>query len=421
VTDTAGRNIDEVALARTNDGTLHVLWRGRAGSTETIKHAPVSKAGAVGQVTTAVSGFNALGNPDVAVRPDGSLQLFVGAIRSGSAGIHSATAGAPGTTWSAASRVSTSTTPGDPGAALGADGTPFFVWAAGTNMWAHLGPFSGGQPPEAEPSIGPTPQCCFYDPEVAVDRTSGDVYTAFYSNVSNQNGLFVQRIHPSQGPRQLAPGAVTNGDSIQPGFRTAFVARDGGGVFLAYCTGYPSCTRVVLWRVGTGSPLVVAAGTRIEDVNLANGPDGRLWLMWQDSSKRQVFAARTNAAATRVGAVVAVAPPPRTSTVWKLGGQGSLGPLDLLAHVSTPGSIASWHTQVPPGLSLKCSSKKLTVTCAVTDAGSPVAGAAIKLGGKTVTTGVKGTASTSVAAGRVEATASKAGYAAATVTLRVAE
>jgi hypothetical protein len=171
--------------------------------------------------------------------------------------------------------------------------------------------------------------------------------------------------------------------------------------------------------VGTGSPLAVAAGTRIEDVNLANGPDGRLWLMWQDSSKRQLFTARTNPAATRIGAVVTVAPPPRTTIVWKLNGQGSLGPLDLLAHVSTPGSIASWHTQVLPGLSLRCSSRKQTVTCAVTDAGSPVAGATVKLGGKTLKTGGKGTATTSLASGRVEATASKAGYTAATTNLRV--
>ena len=61
-----------------------------------------------------------------------------------------------------------------------------------------------------------------------------------------------------------------------------------------------------------------------------------------------IYVTRTNAAATKRGPY-AVKPPAKTSTIWKLSGEGSrAGVLDLLAHVSTPGSLATWHTQVKP-------------------------------------------------------------------------
>ena len=72
-------------------------------------------------------------------------------------------------------------------------------------------------------------------------------------------------------------------------------------------------------------------------MNLARGPDGRLWVMWEDSS--QLYAARTNRSANKVGAIVRVGTPPGTSTLWDDFGEGSLGPLDLLAHVSVGSAI----------------------------------------------------------------------------------
>ena len=51
--------------------------------------------------------------------------------------------------------------------------------------------------------------------------------------------------------------------------------------------------------------------------------------MGQDSGKLR--ATRTNAAAAKVGAVVKVSSPPGTSSMWDVFGEGSLGPLDMLA------------------------------------------------------------------------------------------
>jgi hypothetical protein len=69
-------------------------------------------------------------------------------------------------------------------------------------------------------------------------------------------------------------------------------------------------------------------------------------------AERRVFATRTNKAATRAGAIVSTKPPPGTSTIWRLAGEGSAGPLDVLLHVTAGGSIATWHTQVLPRLLL---------------------------------------------------------------------
>jgi hypothetical protein len=218
------------------------------------------------------------------------------------------------------------------------------------------------------------------------------------------------------GAPQLAPKVLTGKSFLNPDHRVPLVARGGGGLFLAYCDGYPSCIHVRLWRVG-GRAIAVATGRDIEDVNLARGPGGRLWVMWQDSGRIRVI--RTNKAATKAGAIVNVKPPPGTSALWDVFGEGSLGRLDLLAHVTARGGIATWHRQVLPGLSLKCFPKKAGATCRVTDAGAPVAGAIVKIGRASVKTLSSGVASFTLEKGSYTVTASKAGYTSATARARV--
>jgi hypothetical protein len=138
--------------------------------------------------------------------------------------------------------------------------------------------------------------------------------------------------------------------------------------------------------------------------------------MW--SRENRLFFARTNEDATRHGGVVSVAPPPGTTQVWRLAGDGSRGPLDVLAHVSTPGSLATWHTQVLPPLDLTVKSappaptgKKAVVKVLVTDAGDPVPNVLVKLAGQQKRTNAKGVAAFSVRQrGTLPARATKAGY-----------
>lgn len=410
VTDPGARNIDEVGLARTKDDVLHVVWRTLQGSTEKLRHAAIEKNGEVGAAGTAVAGIRGVSNPDLAFAPDGSLQMFYSAVQPSPGGIRMSQSSAAGTSWSGPARVSFDTQGGPPGVALRGDGTPVIAWAASTKSWFHV----GTNPGEPDVALGPSPRCCYYSWEVAVegDRALG----AYFSLASGEPGIFVRQLMPTLGTPQLAPQSLTGGKFVAPDHRTPLVARDGGGSFVAYCSGYPRCTKVLLWRVG-GRVLKVGKGRDIEDVNLARGHGGRLWVMWQDAGR--LIASRTNAAANRGGALVRVEPPPGTATVWDVFGEGSLGPLDLLAHVTERGKISTWHRQVLPGLTLSCAPKKTGATCRVTDAGDPVAGATVKIGAKSVKTLSSGTASFTLKKGTHKAAATKAGYAPAKAAVKV--
>jgi hypothetical protein len=157
----------------------------------------------------------------------------------------------------------------------------------------------------------------------------------------------------------------------------------------------------------------VIKADRNEHANVAAAPDGRLWLMWEQSGT--IYAARTNRTATRVGAVNALKPP-SGGTIFRLNGEGSAGPLDLIANVNAGGQQGLWHQQVWPKLQLAASSRKAgtgrVITFRVLDAGDPVTGATVKAGGRTLRTSANGTATLrQVKASRLRASASKAGYA----------
>jgi hypothetical protein len=412
VTDTGASNIDQVGLARTNDGVLHVVWsRQPSPSEEQVRHSAIAKNGRVGAATTAVGNLRGLSDPDIVLMPDGSLRLFYGVVIPSPGGIRMSSAGPSGTGWTGGGKVSSDNTGGDPGATTDKSGTPIFAWSSGINSYYRI-----GTNPGQEGYLGPGPKCCFYDMEAAVDQSTGAAFVAYHSNVTDAGGIFVRQVAPTLGAPQLAPNVLTGKSFLAPDHRVPLVARDGGGVFLAYCDGYPRCLHVRLWRVG-GRAIGISGGTDIEDVNLSRGPDGRLWVMWQDAGR--IRATRTNKAGTKAGAIVTVKSPPGTSALWDVFGEGSLGPLDLLAHVTARGGLATWHRQVLPGLTLKCSAKRTGATCRVTDAGAPVAGAKVRSGGKTATTAGSGIASLSLSSGRHAVAATKAGYSPASARVRV--
>jgi hypothetical protein len=419
VTDTGGQNIDEVGLARTADGVLHVVWPKRSGKhAGEIWHTPVSRIGRVGTATAATARWDAVDNPDLVVLPNGSLRLFFAGLGTTFAqgGIQSASAPASGAPWTPqGSRVSASVGAGGPvGATTLSDGTPIFTWASGTDLFVHVG-LSSGSP---DLDLGPSPRCCFYLPNVERDRASGQVVIAFHSLVSGEPGIFVQTIRPALGQRRLVPSSLTKGNFLPPDQRTPLVARSAGGIYVAFCKGYPTCRSVRLWKVGSAKPLTEATGGTIEDVNASPGPAGRIWVMWQDRATKRVFARRSNRAATRFGPLTVIKPPPGTTSIWKVDGEGSRGTLDLLVSISTSGSLATtWHTQVRPRLSLRCKGGKI-VACTVTDAGDPVAGAKVKIGSKKLVSNSHGKVAANVPPGLLTVVAAKGGYKGASARVR---
>jgi hypothetical protein len=445
VTHPGGRNIDQVAHVRTADGTLHLAWVFGASGGDSLLHTPVAANGSVGSATLIQSGWATINPvPDLVLTPGGGLRVFFGGIRTTSPDetndeLSTATAPASGAPWTlmpgnvtaggAAAYAS------DVGAATLADGTPLQSWGGtGAGVFVHRG-LSPSSPNHAYQSqLG---GCCGYSPDLAVESTTGAVVIAWYSNASGNLGVFVQRVDPATGAPVGAPvrmpGSVTNFNgtpsSSQMLARTPITARPGrAGVFVAYPGGYPVTRKVLVWRVG-GPLRVLANAPRSHIVGIAAGPDGRLWAVWAtQTSPPRVFARRSNASATAWGARVSARAPAGAATVYKIDGDAQAGRLDVLGLFSTPGSTATWHTQLRPGLALGADRSRLrragaSVTFTVTDP-DPVAGASVKAAGESGTTGANGRVTLDLGpfgrrVKKVRATATKPGYSPATRTLRV--
>ena len=143
-------------------------------------------------------------------------------------------------------------------------------------------------------------------------------------------------------------------------------------------------------------------------MSIAAAPEGRLWVMWDVGGK--IYATRTNHAATRVGPPSTLGPPGSKSVYGFLDGEGSSGPLDLIANDGQ----GLWHQQVWPKLQVSGKRAGKTIVFTVADAGDPVAAAKVRVGGKNLTTAANGRAIlANTPPGRVKASASKAGYTAA--------
>ena len=416
-------NFAEPGLARTGDGVLHVVYTRRNGTKEDLIHLEVSPNGNVGPDSVALGGWSSMSHPDLLRMPDGSLRAFFGGIRSTNAGetnnsMNTATAPASGAPWTLkpgkAAQSTSAYATGVAGAGLAKDGTPISAWSGSPGLGFHYG-IDTSTPDGKIPQTG----CCLYTPEIAVDSASGQAWVGFHSNESAAPGLYVNAIGPAgaQGSRRLAQGSVTGKSSIYPGNRTSLTGRIGaGGVYLFFGQGYPTFKTLALWKVDTAKPQVVLKADRNEHANVAAAPDGRLWLMWEQNGT--IYAARTNRSATKVGAVNAIRPPSGGS-IYRLNGEGSAGPLDLIANVQAGGTQGFWHQQVWPKLSLTGSRSGTKIVFRVTDAGDPVAGASVKAVGKTLKTNASGRGTLAKApAGRVKATASRAAYAPATATIR---
>ena len=416
-------NFAEPGLARTRDGVLHVVYTRRNGSKEDLIHLEVSPAGTVGANAVAFGGWSAMSHPDLLRMPDGSLRAFFGGIRTTNPGetnnaMNTATAPASGSPWTLklgkAAQAPYAYATGVAGAGLAKDGTPISAWSGTPGLGFHY----GVEPGTADGKI-PQSGCCLYTPEIAVDAASGQAWVGFHSNEDAGPGLYVNAIGPNgpQGARRLAQGSVVGKSSISPGNRTSLTGRIGaGGVYLFYGQGYPTFKTLALWKVDTAKPQLVIKADRNEHANVAAAPEGRLWLMWEQNGT--IYAARTNRAASRLGAVNAVRPPSGAS-IYRLNGEGSAGPLDLIANMQAAGGQALWHQQVWPKLSLTGSRSGTKIVFRVTDAGDAVAGAAVKAGGRTLKTDGAGRATLADApAGRVRATASKAAYAPANAAVR---
>ena len=231
------------------------------------------------------------------------------------------------------------------------------------------------------------------DADVATDAATGEVVTAWQSIAGNPT-LYVQGASPSTQPLQKVPGQSRNVQQL--------AGRDGGpGVFGAYT---PNGKQVSLLRYGGKAVRVgIVQKTAAKVLAVATGPGGRIWVMWGDDSGGGVNVTRSNKAVTLFEPIQHLNP--KSAILYRLSGDGRLGPLDLLVdQMPDTGTIQpaglfyarvlaelSARLRVVPIKNFKGIVVGHLLIVNVTDAGDPVAGAVVTVHGLQKTTGTAGT------------------------------
>jgi hypothetical protein len=360
VTASNGSNIDQVALLRTGDGVLHVVWHRNTGPiTGDLLHTGISPGGRIGATSPIQTGWTGFENAALAPAPGGGIRVFFGAIRSIDSSdpnndLNTALSTDGGRSWGL--------TPGSivplggqaygspvSAAALG-DGTPLEAWAGTLGTWVHSGLTPATPLHEYQAPLGNYG----YDPGIAAAKQTAVM--AWYSNATGHLGVYAQAVGAdgaAAGPLQHMP--KTGNMSVGMIGRTPIVARPGGGFYVAYGTGYPSINRVRLWRVGSGSPALIARTARSGETTatVAAARDGRLWVVWKDvrGGRPVVLARRSDRLGRHFGPAVRLGAPKRAASLYRL--DASVAPdgeLDVFGAFSRglSSTVATFHSRVKP-------------------------------------------------------------------------
>jgi hypothetical protein len=434
VTFPTGANIDQVYLARAPDNVLHVVFvaKNAADQSQTdLFHDAITPAGGVAAPNPVTQGWAAMSNPALLL-DGGGLRTFFGGIHTTNtedpnSNLNTATAPLSGAPWSLfTGTVATGDAAyGGNMSTAAAGGVPWQTWAGTAGVFVHRGLDPSTPNVDLQGQLG---SCCGYDPGIVTEPSTGAVVVAWASNATGRTGVFVQALDPGTGQpiggAALMPGSATGGQTDQQLARTPIAVRPGRpGAFVAYPGNYPTTTRVLLWKVGASGSTVVANGAgEHRNVTVAGAPDGRVWVLWEQrtpSGAPLVFARRSNPDVTAFGETVSFKAPPKASDAWKLDADAQTGKVDVLGSFTTPAGLATWHTQVLPGLTLVTQKAKrlkggrVSVKVRVLDAGAAVSGASVGAAGKKVTTAADGRATYTLKAGRrrsLTLTAARAGY-----------
>src|SRR5437763_99779 len=80
---------------------------------------------------------------------------------------------------------------------------------------------------------------------------------------------------------------------------------------------------------------------------------GGLWVHRGANGAPKVYARRSDPTVTHWGETGSVKPPPGATDGWKLDADAQSAVVDVLGAFTVGGSIATWHTQLRPGLTLR--------------------------------------------------------------------
>ncbi len=396
---------DQLGLARTSNGTLHVIWNRGNQAPSSIFDTRFSPSGAkLGTTTVSANWDGSKNGLALLVMPDQSLRLFASGGHSdadSSGGVSTFTAPASGASWTLQPDVwggPVAASSGVIGATLTKDGQVVTGWR---------GTAAEGLPPTSIPQNAYAPfQLATH---LATDTGSGGVVLAGVYG-GGKGGVYVQQVLPSAGKAVVLSDGGYNNDYV-----TGLSARIGApGVYVAYA----DTKAARLYRYGGGSK-TLARGP-YTSATVCAGPEGRLWVAWGDNND-ELYVTRSNHAVSGFEPVQKLALPQQTTNGLRfLQCEGSAGPLDLFAEaIDKANGIGFWHTHALAQFTVQARATKAKVTLVVKDAGDPVPGVTIAVGGKHPKTAANGQASLTLRPGSYSASASAPGYAPASTRFRV--
>jgi hypothetical protein len=410
----------QIGTVRTADGVLHVAWQQRTGpNTYGLLHTGIRPNGISGVATPVVSGFVGVYDAALAV-VNGRLEAFFTGQRTTDTadpfiGLLRAFTPDGGISWGLGQPVAR--TPYVHGR------TPSISANGWLQSWYEIGEtvvHAGHDPNTPLTRLYPSGStaCCAYQQNIAANASQAIV--AWCSGISAPSGLWVHAVHPVTGAAIGAPMLLPGSrDRIcDAAGRIPLALRAGGGFYVAETVGR-SANRVGLWRVGFSRVGIMAAGSAAKrTVALAAAPDGRLWVAWTQFGSSRIFFRRSNRATTIFGEVVSLVRPRNQIEATELDINAQRGRLDVLARYGAIGGVTLFHNQVYPGLTLRATGVDVA-RFRVTDAGDPVQGATVRVGGRTVRTNAAGVATIDLPRGRYLATASKPEYVSHTARFRL--
>lgn len=417
----------QIGLARTANGVLHVGWQRRSGpNSYDLLHTGIDPSGRIGGPVAFITGWVGIGDVDLEAAGNSLGMWFTGRRSTDSAdplyGLFLVDSLDGGAVWQTLSVVYRD--------ANVHGRTPSVSRGGGLQAWydigetvVHYGLAPGGNVWRYYP--GGSTSCCSYGQNLVGDPRR--VVVAWCSGGDAPNGLWWQDVNPSNGAplgasAHLASSSTPFGGrqvrACDAAGRVPLVQRPDASFFVADSVGYPSSTLVLLWRLGGGFANVAGGAGEKRTVALAAAPDGRLWVAWTRRGTNLVFFRRSNRAVSVWGEVVSVKQPRGQVEASELDIAAQNDRLDVLGRFgSVSAGVTLFHSQVYPGLTLRARGGDVA-RFRVTDAGDPVAGATVRVAGRTVKTNAAGVATLDLPRGVYAARASKPKYTGDTARVR---
>lgn len=242
------------------------------------------------------------------------------------------------------------------------DAALFETWAVTSGVYVHRGTDKSSPNFDYHYTQLPGASCCGYEPDLAVDGTAGTMWLAWASLSAGHPGVWVNQADTATGapvgsatrmPGSVASAGGTEEFSMMGGFTPITGRRGGAGVFVAYPTGYPTHTGLLVWRIGAAAAMTLDSqtGGNYRQVAIAAEPSGHVWVVWGNDTPggAPLYARRSNAGVTAWGPKVPITRLPGAASTWAMSADAQDGLLDVLVnYTEANGTTRYYHTQAPP-------------------------------------------------------------------------